>query len=409
MTRETKVGLLVGMGVILLIGILVSDFLSKENKSDPAVLTNFATEAQKGLLPGDVGELPKAYSTDSTANGSGGFGGTGAGSADRAAAPSPRLTPLPMPDDLQPRPRPVEPTRVNPRDAVNPPAALALDNNGSSLGNSSSGSSALPPLPNGMHAGPVKVVNSSMNASAVPMVHQVAKGESLYDIAVRYYGDGDKWRAIVQANPKAFDNTGRLATGAKLQIPSRADVANNIPVAPPTTVAVNSNVPSGKTIKVAAGDTLASLSSKYLGTRSRWTELLDANKDKLKKAEDLKLGMELRLPLEKTNGDADTKSDKSSKPAVATPSSGGSSTAKVVNAGGSNTGNSTVSGTSTAADASGKTYLVQPGDTLSSIARKVYSDQSKYDVIYKANRDQLQAEDDLAPGQKLTIPALASR
>ncbi len=399
MTRETKVGLLVGMGMILFIGILVSDFLSKENRSITPDLTNMATEAQRGLLPGDVVELPKAYQTDSTANGSSTFGGSGTGSGDRNVNTNPsRLTPLPMPEDFSPRPRPVEPARVNPRDSVNPPQALALDNNGSLMGNQSSGNAVLPPLPNNAHVGVVKTVNSNGSASAVPMVHQVAKGESLYDIAVRYYGDGDKWRAIAQANPKAFDNTGRLANGAKLQIPSRSDVASNTPVAPPTTVAVNSNAPSGKTIKVAAGDTLASLASKHLGTRSRWTELLDANKDKLKKAEDLKLGMELRLP-------ADSKTDKAVKPAVATPSSGGTGSSSI--ASGAGAGSSQASGASN--DSPSKTYLVQPGDTLSSIARKVYSDQSKYDVIYKANRDQLQAEDDLAPGQKLTIPALASR
>lgn len=407
MTRETKVGLLVGMGMILFIGILVSDFLSKENRSMVPDFTNTAAEAQKGLLPGDVGELPKAYQTDSTANnGSGTFGGSGNGSGDRNFNTTPgRLTPLPMPEDFSPRPRPVEPARVNPRDTVNPPAALALDNNGSMMGSPSVGSSALPPLPNGAHGSVVRTLNSSGSASAVPMVHQVAKGESLYDIAVRYYGDGDKWRAIAQANPKAFDNTGRLATGVKLQIPSRSDVASSItPIAPPTTVAVNSNAPSGKTIKVAAGDTLASLASKHLGTRSRWTELLDANKDKLKKAEDLKLGMELRLPADKKS---DNKPEKSVKPAVATPSTGSTGSPALATAGGAGAGSSQASDASN--DSPSKTYLVQPGDTLSSIARKVYSDQSKYDVIFKANRDQLQAEDDLAPGQKLTIPAIASR
>lgn len=52
------------------------------------------------------------------------------------------------------------------------------------------------------------------------------------------------------------------------------------------------------------------------------------------------------------------------------------------------------------------THTVRPGDTLSSIARTVYNDSSKWRDIYNANRDQMKKENDLKAGQVLKIPSL---
>lgn len=52
----------------------------------------------------------------------------------------------------------------------------------------------------------------------------------------------------------------------------------------------------------------------------------------------------------------------------------------------------------------GRTYTVQPGDTLSKIAREMYGNASEYNKIFNANRDQLSDPDRIKPGQKLVIP-----
>ncbi|MGE4488538.1 MAG: LysM peptidoglycan-binding domain-containing protein, partial [Kiritimatiellales bacterium] len=52
-----------------------------------------------------------------------------------------------------------------------------------------------------------------------------------------------------------------------------------------------------------------------------------------------------------------------------------------------------------------KTYTVRAGDTLSSIARSVYSDTGKWKQIYEANKGTMQSENDLKAGQVLVIPA----
>jgi tetratricopeptide (TPR) repeat protein len=49
-------------------------------------------------------------------------------------------------------------------------------------------------------------------------------------------------------------------------------------------------------------------------------------------------------------------------------------------------------------------YVVQPGDTLSSIASSVYKDSSKWQVIYEANRGTLSSAESVRAGQTLIIP-----
>lgn len=53
---------------------------------------------------------------------------------------------------------------------------------------------------------------------------------------------------------------------------------------------------------------------------------------------------------------------------------------------------------------SGATYTVQPGDTLSGIAKKHLGDGNAYMKIFEANRDQLSDPDKIKPGQVLKMP-----
>jgi nucleoid-associated protein YgaU len=53
---------------------------------------------------------------------------------------------------------------------------------------------------------------------------------------------------------------------------------------------------------------------------------------------------------------------------------------------------------------SGRTYKVQPGDTLSKIAKEFYGNSNEYNRIFEANRDKLQSPDKIEAGQELVIP-----
>ncbi len=65
--------------------------------------------------------------------------------------------------------------------------------------------------------------------------------------------------------------------------------------------------------------------------------------------------------------------------------------------------------TGTAGAAAATTYTVQPGDTLSKIAKHLLGDANAYRQIFDMNRDQLSDPDKIKPGQVLKIPAHANR
>lgn len=52
----------------------------------------------------------------------------------------------------------------------------------------------------------------------------------------------------------------------------------------------------------------------------------------------------------------------------------------------------------------GRTYVVQPGDNLSGISKKVYGQSSRWEAIRDANQDRLGGGIDLKVGQELVIP-----
>ncbi len=49
-------------------------------------------------------------------------------------------------------------------------------------------------------------------------------------------------------------------------------------------------------------------------------------------------------------------------------------------------------------------YVVQPGDTLSSISKRFYGTSGKWQQIFKANRDRLASPESVRPGQSLRLP-----
>ena len=62
----------------------------------------------------------------------------------------------------------------------------------------------------------------------------------------------------------------------------------------PTTAATAAS--PGRTYIVQPKDTLMAISQKHYGTRSRWRDIYELNRDRMRHESDLKIGMELRLP-----------------------------------------------------------------------------------------------------------------
>jgi nucleoid-associated protein YgaU len=52
----------------------------------------------------------------------------------------------------------------------------------------------------------------------------------------------------------------------------------------------------GKTVRVGPGDTLRTIAQREYGDEAMWERILEANQSKVKDAESLNLGTELKLP-----------------------------------------------------------------------------------------------------------------
>jgi nucleoid-associated protein YgaU len=52
-----------------------------------------------------------------------------------------------------------------------------------------------------------------------PRVYAVRRGDTLSNIARKYYGSADQWRKILEANRSQIRDPDRLRTGTRLTIP----------------------------------------------------------------------------------------------------------------------------------------------------------------------------------------------
>ncbi len=64
---------------------------------------------------------------------------------------------------------------------------------------------------------PIQPVAPPPPPPAAPKVHVVARGDTIWSIALRYYGDGQRWRDIAAANGNIDPK--KLAIGQRLIVP----------------------------------------------------------------------------------------------------------------------------------------------------------------------------------------------
>ena len=263
MTRESKLALILSFVLILVVGVLVSDYFSQASAMDPDRL-----EAQSRQ---PIAQLP---------------------GADRNRI-----------DDAIDRVMPGESTQLTQRLAQHGPVVI---DNGSSrddlaFNSSANAGSLLNGLSNGFNRGIEDFQEAPALASPGqskttrglgPIVHQsytVRAGDSLYQIALRSLGDGDRWTEIQSLNAGLIGSSGIINPGMKLRLPANARVS--IPKTTPKPKAATKN---SETYTVASGDTLGEISMKVLGTSRRVDEFVKLNG--LDDANDIRVGMKLKVP-----------------------------------------------------------------------------------------------------------------
>ena len=278
MTRETKIGLFVGMGVIILIGILISDHLSvAQRQQQPDFGQAFPESRQAGLetvsgvLPGTEQPLPAPGQVDARP-----------AAAQRAVEAHP----------------PADRLRVDlPKAIANLPGEKPVV---APIGSQN----VLPP---GGQTGPFQVVQDQAlsqaeiqkisqrlgTAAANQSTHTVQEGETLSEIARRYYGRTAEWHTIYDANRVAIGDPDSLKPGTRLTIPNLAS-ANG----PSTDQVAAAPRPRKETAEYTfkRGDTLASVAEEFLGSQGKWRDLHDMNKDRIKDPNRISPGTVIRVP-----------------------------------------------------------------------------------------------------------------
>jgi nucleoid-associated protein YgaU len=181
---------------------------------------------------------------------------------------------------------------------------------------------------------------------------------------------------------------------------------------------------SEETHTVVDGDTLAQLAQRYLGSASRAGELYAYNRDVLSDPELLPIGAELRIPSSATAKATSPMSGQTPRELTAQPMGlpvtlpvvpaaipNGESPSPLVPVGSAANPASAeppklipLPPTHLAAIPIDHSYVVQPGDTLWSIAQRLYGDGRRSDMLLQANHDRLWNPRDLRPGMTLIVP-----
>lgn len=462
MTRETKVGLLVGMGVILLIGIIISDHLSVVQHQDPAALTDFAGRAQDSINPlvkpeADMAQaqldheqptvresvlqrLPQATNTVPTPNelqtppwkpvpqgesapalpelprAYGVAGAATGGSPANPALENLAGQPLAAQPAAQQPTAPTEgvpsltlshvpsadpfPTRAEEPTSVGQMAA-ATTSRATSLFDQTTDTVQVLGAPAPSSALQTTEDAGAASTSSSEIIHYVGPGETLYEIAKKYYGNGDYWRIIAEHNKGKVRDNGQVNESVRLVVPNRAGLAqlgpDFIPVARegarPVSAQTARPATASKGYTVQAGDTLTKIASKTLGDGARWKEIFDANKKTLKTPEALSVGMELVIPGQQGSASGTVQplmggrtqpmpaaqlrlTQQQPQPTPAAPANGRSS----------------------------KEYTVEAGDNLAYIAEVTLGSRDRWREVFEANRDRLATPDALKVGMKLRVP-----
>lgn len=322
MTRETKIGLLVGLAFIIVIGILLSDHLSSSTEPPSA------TMSQAGATVRNAVNTPVRNTEPPVVQ----------------VAP-PQVTPtqpVPTAGDLQPRPQPVKFVQVN-GPAQDPPVTIGNQQNEVATqdpatqapptvaaNNPVSDTPTAQPMrestPNlappttprgndpvltrlnqeanrfGEQLVPVGGAAQQPNLAAVRK-YKVEPGDTLSSIATKMYGTANKAarEAIVAANPSLKDNPNLVIEGRTYTIPTLETAAQIRPAASDQPFATpvkqdKAQIPNESVYVVKEGDNLTRIANEMCGTATAVAAIKELNRDLLNGSDVIRPGMKLKLP-----------------------------------------------------------------------------------------------------------------
>ena len=257
MTREHKLAVVLGFGLLLFVGILVSDHFSASQRRTPADLAANTIREVRPAPPVSIQTIQVNNRVGMNAGGGQITNGQILASGDTVAIPA-GLIPTPAPQAA----------------VVGVPAEL----------------------------------------------YTLKDGETLYKICQTKYGNGNLWKELADFNKSTISNPTKLRKGTTIRLPSASVLRGEVtPVAVATVLPAPQMLtltnPAQQQVQqqvqqptqqptttreyvVQKGDTLGSISTRELGTAKKWESIYEANRDRLKSPTDLKIGKSLRIPLD---------------------------------------------------------------------------------------------------------------
>ncbi len=129
-------------------------------------------------------------------------------------------------------------------------------------------------------------------------IYKVQSNDNLFKIAGKYYGDGQKWNKIFEANKDSMLNPNSLYVGQELLIPDiTVEKETNLEFqTPDREEAIIEESVNINTHTVEAGDTLYRLAEKYYDDPTVWIKIYEANEDTIEDKGLLKEGQILIIP-----------------------------------------------------------------------------------------------------------------
>lgn len=277
MTRENKLALVVGFGLLLFVGILVSDHFSAAQRQETTKLSAADTGRDRVVRPITIAAVTPPAASATTVQ------------PEPMAVPAPAVQATHGVTPISSQPEPVRQTLVVEPVVAAKPAA----------------------------------VKTQESEPGVRM-HPIAEGETLFAICKKEYNDGSLSTALAKYNKNVIPDPKKLRKGVTIRLPSadtlrgggkstRAEAAprqlasNEVPaLAAADVIAIESGAASGgvvnvevaaggnaaaksakaatsgdaskgRTYTVRKGDTLYSIAQRELGNKGRWQEIAAMN------------------------------------------------------------------------------------------------------------------------------------
>jgi nucleoid-associated protein YgaU len=302
--RENKLAIIIGFSLVLVVAVLISDHFSRARavqigrEIKPGTASDFGAAAAgltrpigpQDTIPVNAGPLvqpePRVQKVAET-------GGAGDGFDDIIMGPHPESTPK-------------------------------------AASGAGAGDDAAPSPKEDPATTPDAGVPSKPFSSGEMRTHEIKKGDSLFGIAAKYYGDGTLWKQVAEYNKAKLPKPENLHLGVKLDIPPK-DVLMGEAVMPPAGTAprhapARENTggrPKGEkpaapergiagaekaktdkskkqnfeTYKIVRGDDLSSIAKRLLGDARRAQELYKLNTDVLEDEHTLFAGTVIKVPV----------------------------------------------------------------------------------------------------------------